>query len=68
MKCFVCAKSRKPQEAVAVCAVCGKGLCLDHLHERELPLVLRVSGWVNRAATHILCESCTVALPVALEQ
>lgn len=68
MKCFVCATNGKPQEAVAVCAVCGKGLCLDHLYERNLPLSPRVSGWANKEAIHILCESCTIALPVALKE
>lgn len=58
MKCYVCAKASQKSDAVAVCAVCGMGLCMDHAIERELPLVRRVSGWVDRKLIHILCASC----------
>ena len=64
MKCYVCSKTGMVNDAVAVCAVCGKGLCVEHALERELPLTQRVSGWLNLSTTHILCEACAVALPV----
>lgn len=51
-------------DAVAVCAICGMGVCLDHATEREVPLVQRVSGWANRSAMHILCERCSQVLPL----
>lgn len=58
MKCYSCIKADQAVEAVAVCAVCGKGLCVDHAIERDLPLVRRVSGWADRTLVHILCETC----------
>ena len=67
MKCYVCGKAGMVKDSVAVCAVCGKGLCKEHARERELPLVQRVSGWANVSATHILCEPCATALPVLPE-
>lgn len=67
MKCYMCGTAGMTRDAVAVCAVCGKGLCKEHALERELPLVQRVSGWVNKSTIHILCEPCAVALPVLPE-
>lgn len=58
MKCYPCAKTNQANEAVAVCSVCGKGLCLRHAVEKDLPLVQRVSGWVDQSLVHILCEEC----------
>ncbi|SDM14097.1 Uncharacterized protein SAMN05660860_01894 [Geoalkalibacter ferrihydriticus] len=58
MNCYSCAKKNHIIEAVAVCSVCGKGLCLDHAVERELPLVQRVSGWLDQSLVHILCADC----------
>ena len=59
MKCYTCAKEGKTTEAVAVCAVCGMALCMDHAHEREVPVVQRTSGWAGTTTMHILCERCT---------
>ncbi len=58
MKCYVCAKSDKTSEAVAVCAVCGMALCMDHVIERDVPLVQRGSSWVDQKIIHILCPKC----------
>ncbi len=58
MECYTCAKKKTKSEAVAVCSICGKGLCLDHAVERDLPLVRRVSGWGDQSLIHILCEMC----------
>ena len=58
MNCYPCAKESAASEAVAVCSVCGKGLCLQHAVERDLPLVQRVSGWVDQSLVHILCRQC----------
>lgn len=58
MKCYTCAKEGKSVDAVAVCAVCGMGLCMDHAIEKELPLVRRVSGWAAQKLVHILCATC----------
>ncbi|AJF07525.1 DUF2180 family protein [Geoalkalibacter subterraneus] len=58
MNCYPCARENKETPAVAVCSVCGKGLCLEHTVERELPLVQRVSGWVDQSLIHLLCAEC----------
>ena len=59
MKCYPCAKADKGSEAVAACSVCGRGLCLSHAVEREIPLVRRVSGWADQSLVHIMCEECS---------
>ena len=58
MKCYTHAKEGEDRDAVAACAVCGMGLCLEHAIEREIPLVERVSGWAGERAMHIVCDRC----------
>jgi hypothetical protein len=58
MNCYPCARESKDSTAVATCSVCGKGLCLEHAVEKDLPLVQRVSGWVDQSLVHILCAQC----------
>lgn len=58
MKCYVCAKNGESSEAVAVCAVCGMGLCMDHSIEKDVKLVSRGSGWAGGKIIHILCGKC----------
>lgn len=58
MKCYVCAKDEKSSEAVAVCIICGMGLCMDHAIEKNVPLVQRTSGWAAKEVLHILCPEC----------
>jgi len=53
MKCFEHAKSGEAKEAVAVCANCGVGLCMDHLIE-ETSHVPRT----NEQTRTILCHRC----------
>lgn len=35
MKCYLDAQAGADKDAVAVCAVCGMGLCAEHAIERE---------------------------------
>ncbi len=65
MKCYTHAKEGVDKEAVAVCAVCGMALCMEHVHEREVPMVQRVSGWAGQTTMHILCERCAKTLVTA---
>jgi hypothetical protein len=44
MKCYVCAKQGVDEQAVAICIVCGMGLCLGHAFKEEL-LVRDVIDW-----------------------
>jgi hypothetical protein len=55
MKCYECAKQNKVTDAVSTCAICGKGLCMDHAHEVDIDKG-SVSPWLSKAATAILCE------------
>jgi hypothetical protein len=45
-------------DAVAVCSICGMGLCLAHLVEREVNITARVSGWASETTMVVLCERC----------
>ena len=55
MKCYECAKQNKVTDAVSTCAICGKGLCMDHAHEVDVGKG-SVSPWLSKASTAILCE------------
>lgn len=38
LKCYDCLEKSKDIEAVGVCIVCGKGLCMEHIKEVEFPM------------------------------
>jgi len=38
LKCYDCFEKSKDTEAVGVCIVCGKGLCMEHIKEVEFPM------------------------------
>lgn len=38
MKCYECAKTGKETDTVAVCIICGRGVCKDHLVREETPV------------------------------
>jgi hypothetical protein len=71
MKCMVDAREGlrrgelpnewRARDAVAVCSICGMGLCLAHLVEREVSLAGRVSGWASETSVVVLCERCASA-------
>jgi hypothetical protein len=44
MKCYVCAKLGMDKDAVAICIVCGMGLCMGHAFKQEL-VVRDVVNW-----------------------
>jgi hypothetical protein len=48
-------------DAVAVCSICGTGLCPAHVVEREVNIAGRVSGWAARTSVVVLCERCAAA-------
>lgn len=66
MKCYVHAKEGSREEAVAICAVCGMAVCLDHAVERNVPLTRLQSpglaGYPDRSMV-ILCRRDAGALP-----
>ena len=38
MKCYICKEQGKDTDAVAICIVCGMGVCIEHLVREEVPL------------------------------
>lgn len=65
MKCFVCAQEGKDTDAVAICIVCGMGLCMNHAIQEELdlweggyPFPVRKS---EKKLPRILCPACSEA-------
>jgi len=66
MKCYMCAKEGKDTDAVAICIVCGMGLCMDHAIREEMPLW--EGGYPfpmkkeKKTLPRILCGDCHAAL------
>jgi hypothetical protein len=70
VKCYVCAQEDKESDAVAICSVCGMGLCLDHVirddivfWERELIRTEMAKAGdsqykIPKRLPRILCEEC----------
>jgi len=69
MKCYVCAKQGVDEEAVAICIICGMGLCLGHVFKEEL-LVRDVIDWgfgeekitYPRTLPRFICAECKLAM------
>ncbi|GAB4312592.1 MAG: DUF2180 family protein [Methanobacteriaceae archaeon] len=66
MKCYICAQEGKDSEAVAICIVCGMGLCMDHairedveIWEGGYPLPSKKQ---EKTLPKILCPECYAAL------
>jgi len=38
MKCYICAREGRSSDAVAICIVCGMGLCREHAIREELEM------------------------------
>lgn len=57
MNCYVHAKEGTREEAVAVCKICGMGVCLEHAVERNALKVQSVglAGYPDRSML-ILCK------------
>ena len=69
MKCYVCAKQGVDKDAVAICIVCGMGLCLGHAFKEEL-LVRDIIDWgfgeerieYPNTLPRFLCAECKLAM------
>lgn len=48
MKCYMCALDGKDSDAVAICVVCGMGLCMDHVIREEIESGREVSPFPVR--------------------
>jgi len=65
MHCLDCAMNALHRGAVAICAHCGAGVCLDHAvvapHRLTRGAVLLRQDPVDPPARRILCLSCAAA-------
>ncbi|UUX93566.1 DUF2180 family protein [Methanoplanus endosymbiosus] len=66
MKCYICAKEGVDSDAVAVCIVCGMGLCMEHairedndVWEGGYPFP---ASRISKSLPRILCPDCYNAL------
>lgn len=66
MKCYICSKEGKNTDAIAICIVCGMGLCEEHIVHEEIE---RWSGGypfpsekLDKTLPRILCKRCYEAL------
>ncbi|MBE6493356.1 MAG: DUF2180 family protein [Methanosphaera stadtmanae] len=66
MKCYMCSLEGKETEAVAICIVCGMGLCEDHIVREEIELWTGgypfPSEKLDQTLPRILCRQCYEAL------
>lgn len=66
MKCYVCAQQGKDTDALAICIVCGMGLCQEHLIRQEVEIweggYPFPSEKVKKTLPRILCQYCFNAL------
>jgi hypothetical protein len=66
MNCYDCSRAGHPQPAVAVCAACGAGVCLDCArigHQTMHRMAGLVSAEVSDIETRVVnCPSCADAV------
>ncbi len=66
MKCYVCAREGRSTDAVAICIVCGMGLCKDHAIRKDVEMW--EGGYpfparrLKRKVPRILCPECSESL------
>jgi hypothetical protein len=71
MKCYICSEKGVERDAIAVCIVCGMGVCREHLIREEMP-VAEIFDWgikreeivYPKSCPRILCPYCYEALVV----
>ncbi len=69
MRCYLCNELGKDTPAVAICIVCGMGLCPEHVIREELPVWKEVEAGMGTVRhklpdtlPRILCAPCHRAL------
>jgi len=66
MKCYLCAEEGADSDAVAVCIVCGMGLCMKHAIREEHDVweggYPFPASRVSKSLPRILCPDCYNAL------
>jgi hypothetical protein len=65
MKCYICATEGKDTDAVAICIVCGMGVCMEHLVREEVEVweggYPFPSKKLSKTIPRILCQPCYTA-------
>ncbi|AIY90309.1 DUF2180 family protein [Geoglobus acetivorans] len=65
MKCYICKEQGKDTEAVAICIVCGMGVCMEHLVRKDVELWKGdypfPSRKLKKTVPRILCSICNEA-------
>jgi hypothetical protein len=66
MKCYMCDLEGGDSEAVAICIVCGMGLCLEHAIREEIELWAGVNPVpahkLKRTLPRFVCKDCHDAI------
>ncbi|MGQ9509314.1 MAG: DUF2180 family protein [Thermodesulfobacteriota bacterium] len=69
MKCYVCSKQGVDKEAVAICIVCGMGLCLGHAFKEEISVSDIIDWGLGREVIpypftipRFICAECKLAV------
>lgn len=69
MKCYVCARQGVDKEAVAICIVCGMGLCLGHAFKEEVAVKDIVDWGLGKEVylypftiPRFVCAECKLAI------
>ncbi len=65
MKCYICAEQGVDSEAVAICIVCGMGVCMEHLVRKDVELWRGDYPFparkLKKSVPRILCVICNEA-------
>lgn len=72
LKCYECAINDVTEEAVAMCIMCGKGMCMEHAKRVDLPIWQ--GGYpapvkiLKKGLPRFICQECAdVLMPGACE-
>ncbi|NYT17726.1 MAG: DUF2180 family protein [Methanomicrobiales archaeon] len=63
MKCYICDIEGAEHEAVAVCQICGMGLCREHAIRENIQIPHVILGQTVKTSIPVfLCPDCKNAL------
>jgi hypothetical protein len=72
LRCYECAIDNAKNEAVSICIMCGKGLCMEHAKRIDLPIW--EGGYpvpvkmLKKGLPRFVCDSCAnILLPGGCE-
>lgn len=62
LRCYECATSDAKEEAVSICIMCGKGLCMEHA--KRIDLAIWEGGYpapvkiLKKSLPRFVCRDC----------